>query len=389
MKSFSLKTFLMIVLISLTVSAAKCSSNTPPVVDQTNRIHQGNEESPKIQVAILLDASSSMDGLINQAKARLWSIVNTLSTLKYDRETPTIEIALYIYGNDGIPAGEGHIRQLLPFTKDLDLVSEKLFSITTYGGSEYCGMVIEQSLKNLQWDKSAKSMKLIYIAGNEPFTQGRVEYKAAVGLALENSVFVNTIHCGNYEDGVTGKWKDGADRGKGKYFNINSNQQIRYIVTPYDEMISQYNTRLNGTYIYYGSQGYTYSTNQTTQDVNATSISKENQVERTVSKSKAVYDNTSWDMVDKVKQDKDFVKNVDKKTLPKEYQNFTTEELQKEIDKKTLEREQIQKEIQELAKKRQAYIDEKMKEETTQDDFGLAITTSIKEFAKIKGYQME
>jgi uncharacterized protein YPO0396 len=102
-----------------------------------------------------------------------------------------------------------------------------------------------------------------------------------------------------------------------------------------------------------------------------------------------VYDNTSWDMVDKVKQDKDYVKNVDKKTLPAEYQNLTTEELQKEIDKKTVEREQIQKEIQELAKKRQAYIDEKMKEETTQDDFGLAITTSIKEFAKIKGYQME
>lgn len=389
MKSFTLKSVLMIVLISLTVSAAKCSTNTSPVVTQTNTTQQGNEETPKIQVAILLDASSSMDGLINQAKARLWSIVNTLTTLKFNRETPTIEIALFIYGNDGIPAGEGHIRQLLPFTKDLDLVSEKLFSITTNGGSEYCGMVIDQSLKNLQWDKSANSMKLIYIAGNEPFTQGRVEYKTADGLALENNVFVNTIHCGNYEDGITGKWKDGADRGKGKYFNINSNQKIRYIVTPYDEMISQYNTRLNGTYIYYGSQGYTYSTNQTAQDNNAYTISKENQVERTVSKSKAVYDNTSWDMVDKVKQDKDYVKNVDKKTLPKEYQNLTTEELQKEIDKKTVERETIQKEIQELAKKRQAYIDEKMKEETTQDDFGLAITTSIKEFAKIKGYQME
>jgi hypothetical protein len=330
-----------------------------------------------------------MDGLINQAKARLWSIVNTLTTLKFNRETPTIEIALYIYGNSGLPESDGYIRQLLPFTKDLDLVSEKLFAITTNGGSEYCGMVIDQSLKNLQWDKSANSMKLIYIAGNEPFTQGRVEYKTAISLALEKNIFVNTIHCGNYEDGITGKWKDGADRGKGKYFNINSNQQIRYIVTPYDEMISQYNTRLNGTYIYYGSQGYSYRTNQTTQDVNATSISKENQVERTVSKSKAVYDNTSWDMVDKVKQDKDYVKNVDKKTLPAEYQNLTTEELQKEIDKKTVEREQIQKEIQELAKKRQAYIDEKMKEETTQDDFGLAITTSIKEFAKIKGYQME
>ena len=67
----------MIVLISLTVSAAKCSSNTDPVVAQTNTIQQENEESPKIQVAILLDASSSMDGLINQAKARSRKVVSS------------------------------------------------------------------------------------------------------------------------------------------------------------------------------------------------------------------------------------------------------------------------------------------------------------------------
>jgi len=62
------------------------------------------EENTKIQVAILLDTSGSMDGLIEQAKSRLWNIVNTLTTLKYSGKTPTIEIALYEYGNDGIAA---------------------------------------------------------------------------------------------------------------------------------------------------------------------------------------------------------------------------------------------------------------------------------------------
>ena len=32
-----------------------------------------------IKVALLLDTSNSMDGLINQAKAQLWEIVNELS----------------------------------------------------------------------------------------------------------------------------------------------------------------------------------------------------------------------------------------------------------------------------------------------------------------------
>ena len=51
-----------------------------------------------IQVAILFDTSNSMDGLINQAKSRLWNVVNTLTTLRYNGKAPNIEIALYEYG---------------------------------------------------------------------------------------------------------------------------------------------------------------------------------------------------------------------------------------------------------------------------------------------------
>lgn len=45
----------------------------------------------KIQLSILLDTSGSMQGLIEQAKSRLWNIVNTLTTLKYKGVTPDIE----------------------------------------------------------------------------------------------------------------------------------------------------------------------------------------------------------------------------------------------------------------------------------------------------------
>ena len=34
--------------------------------------------APKIQVAILLDVSNSMDGLIEQAKAQLWNMVSVM-----------------------------------------------------------------------------------------------------------------------------------------------------------------------------------------------------------------------------------------------------------------------------------------------------------------------
>jgi hypothetical protein len=45
--------------------------------------------------------------------------------------------------------------------------------LRTNGGSEYCGAVIRDASMNLKWDDNNQSMKLIYIAGNEPFDQGK------------------------------------------------------------------------------------------------------------------------------------------------------------------------------------------------------------------------
>jgi hypothetical protein len=342
----------------------------------------------KIQVAILLDASNSMDGLIEQAKSRLWNIINTLTTLKYEGKEPGIEIALYMYGNDGLSVSTNFIRQVTPFTSDLDLISEKLFAITTNGGSEYCGAVIEQAVKKLDWGRERNNMKLIYIAGNEPFTQGSISYKEAISEAVSKDIYINTIHCGSCLEGEKGSWKDGADRGKGKYFCINSNEKVLYVVTPYDEQINNCNVRLNKTYIYYGSSGYSSFTNQSAQDMNAVSISTANATERVVSKSKSVYNNMSWDLVDKISADSTYIKNIDVKTLPKEYQNLNKEQLQDEIDKKTKERDDIQKEISQLSKKRMDYIASQTKTSNTQDDFGNAVNTSIMEVAKIKGYKV-
>src|SRR5436305_222246 len=55
--------------------------------------------APHIQVALLLDTSSSMEGLISQTRAQLWKIINTLSEAKKSGRHASVQIALYEYGN--------------------------------------------------------------------------------------------------------------------------------------------------------------------------------------------------------------------------------------------------------------------------------------------------
>ena len=343
----------------------------------------------KIQVALLLDTSNSMDGLINQAKSRLWNIVNTLTTLRFDGKEPEIQIALYEYGNDRLSKTDDYIRLVTPLTTDLDLISEKLFTLTTDGGLEYCGAVIKKATKELKWSSSDSDIHLIYIAGNEPFTQGKISYKEAVSEALSNNITVNTIHCGDRSEGIAGQWKEGAVSGKGEFFNIDHNVRIRYIITPYDDRIDECNVRLNSTYIGYGTLGESRKANQAAQDVNAASISSANKIERAVSKSGAAYKNSTWDLVDLVTENEEALKTIKQTDLPKALQGKSEAELKAYITQKQVERAAIQKEIETLSKQRQTYIDEEMMKsgDDVGDDLGKAINRSVMQMAEKKGFK--
>lgn len=347
------------------------------------------ESKKTVKVALLLDTSNSMDGLIDQAKAQLWDIVNELSYAKCDGQHPNLEIALYEYGNDGLESSDGYIRQVLNFSGDLDEISEKLFSLTTNGGSEYCGEVIQASLNQLNWGNNNDDLKLIFIAGNEPFTQGEVSYKDATTNAVEKGVIVNTIFCGNYENGISGKWQDGAKLAGGDYITIDHNKQIVHISTPFDDIIIQLNTKLNGTYVSYGREGKSKYENQSIQDKNAMDMDYAVAVKRTISKSSRIYDNKSWDLVDAEKEENFKLEDIDKKTLPKELQEKSTEELKAYVKEKSEERQKIKKEIQELNKKRTAYITEKRKETQSDETLDSAMIKAIKKQAAKKNYSWE
>ncbi|TYA74579.1 vWA domain-containing protein [Seonamhaeicola marinus] len=338
-----------------------------------------------IKVALLLDTSNSMDGLIDQAKAQLWDLVNELSYAKCGDEKPNLKIALYEYGNDRLNSTEGYIRQVLAFSDDLDEISKELFSLTTNGGNEYCGHVIQTSLNQLNWGNNPDDLKLIFIAGNEPFTQGKVNYKDATTNANEKDVTVNTIFCGNYNQGVSTHWKDGASLTNGDYMAIDHNKATVHIASPYDDQILILNQKLNKTYVAYGKIGMQKRALQAEQDSNAEVYSKANAVKRSVSKSSRFYKNKSWDLVDAVEDNEVVIKDIKEEALPNELKGKTEKEIKAYVAKKKQERATIKKEIQELNEKRKTYVAEQTKTKTS-NGLENAMTKAIKEQAKKKKY---
>ncbi|HQY89146.1 MAG TPA: VWA domain-containing protein, partial [Tepidisphaeraceae bacterium] len=343
-----------------------------------------------VQIALLLDTSNSMDGLINQARTQLWRIVNEFSKSKRDGRIPTIQVALFEYGNDTISSGEGHVRMVLPFTNDLDRVSEALFALKTNGGSEYCGRVIRDASDGLRWNTDSKTYKTIFIAGNEPFTQGEVQYQEAIAAVRGKGVRVNTIHCGPNDDGITGMWKDAANLGRGEYLYINQDRVEVAIATPCDDALLKLNERLNRTYVPYGRFGDEGKMRQTAQDSNATEAAPQVAAERAATKAGPGYMNSSWDLVDAVTQNTVKLEEVDRAQLPADLKDLPLDDLQTALDGFAKERAEIQAEMGKLSAEREAFIEKAQAEqaENGEETFDSAAVKVVKEQMKEEGFEV-
>jgi hypothetical protein len=387
MKTFKIQYFKTIGLTVLIMLFSYCTDQARS--QQTSRPPSDKDGKRKIQIALLLDTSNSMDGLIDQAKSQLWNIVNELAGARCGSERPVLQIALYEYGNDNLPSSEGYIRLVTPLTSDLDEISKDLFELRTNGGDEFCGEVISKALKRLDWSQSANDMQLIYIAGNEPFTQGRIDYRTACSVAREKHVIVNTIYCGNFDEGIRTSWKSGADITGGCYASIEQNRRTVYIESPYDKRIAELNRLLNDTYIPYGSTGNQKKEMQSKQDENAGQYGKVNYVKRAVSKSSAAYENSSWDLVDASKDKSIDVKSIPSEQLPAEMQQMQPGEREAYIAEKTKEREAIQAEIKKLNQQREEYVAQNRSADTESDMLDQAILNSLKVQARERNFILE
>ncbi len=311
----------------------------------------------KIQVALILDTSGSMDGLIDQAKTQLWKIVNTLAYTEYDDRAPLIELALYQYGSSLFHADDGFMRKLSDFTSDLDLVSERLFALKSHGSHEYCGMVIEQAATRLAWSSHAEDLKMIFIAGNEPFTQGPVKFSHACRNAAELGITINSIYCGPETQGIDGQWQYAATLANGSFSSIDHNQRVAAFTTPVDKEIDSLGKALNSTYLAYGKSGKKSAARQRNEDANASGMSSASAAQRSAYKASKHYDNSHWDLVDATANRSVVLDSIATEELPVVMQSMNVAERKDFVVSNQRLRSQIQAQIKELNVKRQQHID--------------------------------
>jgi hypothetical protein len=306
----------------------------------------------KIQIALLLDTSSSMSGLIDQARSQLWKVVNEFALAQQQNTRPRLEIALYQYGNDRLSPSRGWIQRVQHLTTDLDALSEKLFALSTFGGEEYVGQVIQAAADGLEWSRNPDDLKLIFVAGNEPFTQGPVPPAAAIALARRRGITVTPIHCG----GDDPSWREGARLAGVSYMMIDHNRAVVHIPAPQDAEIARLAHKLNATYLGYGAQGGAAMARQEAQDKNAANVGQGALVQRGVARASSMYRNAAWDLVDGTRDGKVDLSKLRDEDLPAEMRKMTPAQRKAHVEAKAAERAGLQRRITQLNQEREQHV---------------------------------
>jgi hypothetical protein len=347
------------------------------------------DETRTIDLAICLDTSGSMDGLIDSARQGIWAIVNDLALAK---PTPKLRVALLTFGNDGHSKDNGWVEVQTGLTSDLDLVSQKMFALKTNGGTELVGRVLRASLDALEWSPDKDAMKLIVVAGNESADQDQeVPFRDVCKRAIEAGVMVNSIYCGNPADGIAPAWREVAKLADGQFHAIDKDHGNVVVETPFDGQLHALSAKLNETYLPFGAEGQRGWLNQKEQDGNAAAQNAQTFALRAQCKAGDNYSNSHWDLLDACREQKVKLAELPAEQLPEKMRGMSVAERQKLVDDMQKERSEVQAQIQELAKKREAAVAEEMNKRALDPtkSFDYAVRQAVREQARQRGLQIE
>ncbi|MBI3300095.1 MAG: VWA domain-containing protein [Elusimicrobia bacterium] len=215
---------------------------------------QAAESKPRaaVDVVFVIDTTSSMGGLLEAAKTKVWAIANEIAKGK---PTPEIRMGLVAFRD----RGDAYLTQVTDLTKDLDKMYGRLLALRPEGGGDGPEHVLQglaDASEKISWSKDPKTFKVLYLVGDAPAHEDYNDTKPLAGLVqdlVKKGVVLNTIQCGS-GGSTQEQWSRIASLGEGRYAAISHDGGVAASDTPFDARLSELSGRLDGTALAFGER---------------------------------------------------------------------------------------------------------------------------------------
>jgi Mg-chelatase subunit ChlD len=338
---------------------------------------------PRVDVVFVLDTTGSMGGLIDGAKAKIWSISNEILR---GTPTPEVRVGLVAYRDKG----DDYVTQLTDLTTDLDSVYDKLMGFQAGGGGdtpEHVNQGLKDAIDKMAWSKDKDSLKIIFLVGDAPPHEDyndKFDHLSLAKKAIERGIIINTIRCGSDPD--TGRvWKEIAERSDGSFVTIEQSGGVAVISSPYDEEIAKLGAKLDSTVVSYGEASARKKAEDARESASgAVSAAPAAAADRATAKSSS-YTSYAADLISEIEAGRVKLEDVKEESLPAEMKTMSAAERKSHVEAKLKERAELRKEIKALDQKRAEYLKKEAAKGAEADSFDSAVEKAIHEQAKKKG----
>ncbi len=212
---------------------------------------QATSKRPRVEIVFALDTTSSMSGLIEGAKRKIWSIA---SFVAQGQPSPDLRIGLVGYRD----VGDEYVTRLHDLDDDLDRVSARLHRFRAEGGGdtpEHVARALDEAVRKISWSRGDDVLRLIYLVGDAPphvdYDDG-YDFARAARAAAGAGIAVHTVRCGEDRD-TESVFRRIASLGRGQFMTVQQDGGMREVATPFDDELARLHDRLGSTVISYGA----------------------------------------------------------------------------------------------------------------------------------------
>jgi Mg-chelatase subunit ChlD len=357
-----------------------------------------NEQRPRIDVVFVLDTTGSMSNLIEGAKRKIWSILNQIVAGK---PTPEVRVGLIGFRD----RGDEYVTQVTDLTEDIDELYSKLMAFRAGGGGdtpESVNQAVHEAVTKIAWSEGDKVLRVVFLVGDSPphmDYSDDVKYPDACQLAARKGIIINTVRCGG--NAQTEKiWKEIADLAEGTYVSLAQSGGMAEISTPFDDDIAKIDRELRGTTVFYGDGLRRTAARRALEKTEATLA--EAPAEAVADRALYVIATPSGaegggsfgavagaDLVTAYEGGKVDLEKIKESELPDELKKMSTDERKAYLDRQVAHRKALREKLEQLNKKRGAFIDAQMKKGPARDAFDEKVIGTIRDRAAKIGVTYE
>ncbi len=328
----------------------------------------------RIDVVFAVDTTGSMGGLLEGAKRTVWSIASHIKDIDQQAD---LHVGLVAYRD----LGDDYVTKDFALTGDLDAMFAELSSYYAGGGGdvpEDVDAALYDAVHKMQWRDGAK--KMIFLVGDAPpASRGDVpRFDETVRVAAKKQIVINTIRCGEDTD-TAQAWQRIAMIGHGEFSTIRQDGGVQQIATPYDDKLAELGSKIDETTVVYG-------------DASVHAAYEGKMAVAAAAPAPAKADRAAYiakggggapapeDIVGAVATGSANIDSIDAAKLPASMRGESKAELAKDLAQKAADRAAAQKELAEVTKQRDKYLQEHG--EGGKDGFDAAVKTTLEKELK-------